>query len=76
MGDFIMDIKQRIIELTDLINQANYDYHTLDQPTMTDFEYDKYLKELVELEDKYPNYKQDNSPTDKVGGVVLDSFKK
>ncbi|MFA5470707.1 MAG: NAD-dependent DNA ligase LigA [Acholeplasmataceae bacterium] len=71
-----MDIKQRIIELTDLINQANYDYHTLDQPTMTDFEYDKYLKELVELEDKYPNYKQDNSPTDKVGGVVLDSFKK
>ena len=76
MGDFIMDIKQRIIELTDLINQANYDYHTLDRPTMTDFEYDKYLKELVELEDKYPNYKQDNSPTDKVGGVVLDSFKK
>ena len=76
MGDFIMDIKQRIIELIDLINQANYDYHTLDQPTMTDFEYDKYLKELVELEDKYPNYKQDNSPTDKVGGVVLDSFKK
>ncbi|MFA7422937.1 MAG: NAD-dependent DNA ligase LigA, partial [Acholeplasmataceae bacterium] len=71
-----MDIKQRIIELTDLINQANYDYHTLDQPTMTDFEYDKYLKELVELEDKYPNYKQDNSPTDKVGGVVLESFKK
>lgn len=76
MGDFIMDIKQRIIELTHMINQANYDYHTLDQPTITDFEYDKYLKELVELEEQYPNYKQDNSPTDKVGGVVLDSFNK
>ena len=71
-----MNYKQRIKELTELINQANYDYHTLDQPTITDYEYDQRLKELVDLETKYPEYKLDNSPTDKVGGVVLDSFEK
>ena len=71
-----MNYKQRIEELTKLINQANYDYHTLDQPTITDYEYDQLLKELVDLETKYPEYKLDNSPTDKVGGVVLDSFEK
>lgn len=71
-----MNYKQRIKELTDLINQANYDYHTLDQPTITDYEYDQRLKELVDLETKYPEYKLDYSPTDKVGGVVLDSFEK
>jgi len=71
-----MNYKQRIEELTKLINQANYDYHTLDQPTITDYEYDQRLKELVDLETKYPEYKLDNSPTDKVGGVVLDSFEK
>jgi DNA ligase (NAD+) len=71
-----MDAKQRIKELTEIINQANYDYHTLDQPTITDYQYDQYQKELLELEQKYPAYKLDNSPTDKVGGVVLDSFKK
>ena len=71
-----MNYKQRIEELTELINQANYDYHTLDQPTMTDYEYDQRLKELVDLEMKYPEYKLENSPTDKVGGVVLDSFEK
>lgn len=71
-----MNYKQRIEKLTQIINQANYDYHTLDQPTMTDYEYDQLLKELVDLEHKYPEYKLDNSPTDKVGGVVLDSFEK
>ncbi len=76
MGDFIMHIKQRIIELTHIVNQANFDYHTLDQPTITDYQYDQYLKELIKLEEEYPEYKLDDSPTDKVGGVVLDSFKK
>lgn len=71
-----MDVKQRIEELTILINQANYDYHTLDQPKITDYQYDQFLKELTELETKYPQYKLGNSPTDKVGGVVLDNFTK
>lgn len=71
-----MNIKLRIEELTNLINQANYDYHTLDKPTLTDYKYDQYLKELIDLETKNPEYKLDNSPTDKIGGIVLDGFKK
>ncbi|MCK9235726.1 MAG: NAD-dependent DNA ligase LigA [Acholeplasmataceae bacterium] len=71
-----MEIKQKIIELTEQINQANYDYHTLDQPTISDYEYDQKLQELIQLEIKYPEYKQPNSPTDKIGGVVLDQFEK
>lgn len=69
-----MDIKKRMIELEKIINQANYDYHTLDKPTISDYEYDVYLKELILLEEKYPQYKDKNSPTVKVGGVVLDKF--
>lgn len=71
-----MNNKKRIEELTNLINQANYEYHTLDNPTMSDFNYDKYLHELIELEELNPEFKLDNSPTNKVGGVILDSFKK
>src|SRR3989339_47633 len=72
----MMDIKKRIDELVKIINQANVDYHTKDQPTITDFEYDQYLKELIELEESYPNYKQIDSPTQKIGGFVLDGFVK
>lgn len=71
-----MDYKKRIIELTELINKANYEYHTLDNPTITDYEYDHALKELIELEEKYPEYKQENSPTEKIGGKILDGFEK
>lgn len=69
-----MDIKNRILELEKIINQANYDYHTLDAPKISDYEYDAYLNELIVLEEKYPEYKSENSPTLKVGGVVLDKF--
>lgn len=71
-----MDIKSKIKTLTDIINKANYDYHTLDNPTITDYEYDRYFNELKELEEKYPEYKQVDSPTEKVGGAVLSEFKK
>ncbi len=71
-----MDAKLRIKELIDLINKANYEYHTLDKPTISDYDYDHYLKELVELEEKYPDLKQEDSPTQKVGGAVLDGFNK
>jgi DNA ligase (NAD+) len=71
-----MNIKLRIEELTNLINQANYDYHTLDKPTLTDYQYDQYLKELIDLENNHPEYKLPNSPTDKIGGIVLDGFVK
>jgi len=71
-----VDIKQRIIELVSIIVQANEDYHTKDQPVMSDFQYDQLLKELVELENQYPELKLKNSPTEKIGGHVLDGFEK
>lgn len=71
-----MEIKERIDYLVDIINEANYNYHVLDNPTITDQEYDKYLRELYTLEEKYPEYTRDDSPTKKIGGEVIDSFKK
>lgn len=71
-----VDIKQRINELVNIINQANEDYHTKDQPTITDYQYDQYVKELVELESKYPELKLKNSPTERIGGAVLEGFEK
>lgn len=71
-----MNIKERIDYLVDLINEANYNYHVLDNPTIEDVEYDKYLRELYTLEEKYPDLARDDSPTKKVGGEVIDAFKK
>ena len=71
-----MEIEKRIKELVKIINEADYNYHVLDNPTITDQEYDKYLEELNKLESKYPEYIQDDSPTKKIGGQVLDKFEK
>lgn len=71
-----MDPKSRIIELVKILNEANYNYHVLDNPTITDQEYDKYLRELINLEEKYPEYILEESPTKRVGGEVLDGFEK
>lgn len=69
-------IKQRIEELSAILNEANYNYYVKDDPTITDQEFDKYLRELTELEEKYPEYSKVDSPTKRVGGEVLDSFQK
>ena len=66
--------KDRIDELVRIINEANYNYHVLDNPTITDQEYDKYLRELITLEEKYPELQDPNSPTQKVGGEVIAVF--
>ena len=71
-----MDIKKRVEELTSILNEANYNYYVLDEPTITDQEFDKYLRELEELEEKYPEYSKEDSPTKRVGGEVIDTFKK
>ena len=71
-----MDPKQRIEELTAILNEANYNYHVLDNPTIEDQEYDKYLRELYTLEEKYPEYAKEDSPTQKIGGEIIDGFKK
>ncbi len=69
-------IKQRIKELVETINKANYDYYALEKPSITDQEYDALIKELNLLENKYPEYKLENSPTSRVGGEVSEKFKK
>ena len=71
-----MNIKERVDELTRILNDANYNYYVKDNPTITDQEYDKYLRELEELEEKYPEYSYSDSPTKRVGGEVIDSFNK
>ena len=72
----LMNIEKRIDELVKIINEADYNYHTLDNPTISDQEYDKYIRELFELESKYPEYIKEDSPTQRVGSKVLDEFNK
>lgn len=71
-----MDYRNRINELTDILNEANYRYYVLDDPVMLDFEYDHLLRELEELEAKYPDYARNDSPTKRVGGEALSKFEK
>ena len=71
-----MDPKERIEELTALLNDANHRYYVLDDPTMPDFEYDRLLRELEELEMANPAYAQEDSPTKRVGGEALSQFEK
>ena len=71
-----MIMKERIDELNEILNKAAYEYYTLDNPTITDQEYDKYLKELETLEEKYPEYKKPDSITQRVGGQVISKFEK
>ena len=69
-------IQERIDELIKIINKASYEYYVLDNPTITDQEYDDYYMELLALEEKYPEYKREDSPTNRVGGQSLDKFEK
>ena len=69
-------IENRIQELTEIINKANHDYYTLDNPTITDQEYDRYMEELQRLEEEYPQYRKADSPTQRVGSEVISEFKK
>lgn len=71
-----MNPKDRIAELTDLLIQANYRYYVLDDPTMQDFEYDRLLRELEELEAAHPELAREDSPTKRVGGEALSQFEK
>lgn len=71
-----MEPKERIGELTRLLNQAGYQYYVLDDPQMQDFEYDQLLRELETLEAQYPQWKQPDSPTQRVGGTALSKFEK
>lgn len=69
------EAKLRIEQLTHEINLHNHNYYVLDNPTISDYEYDKLTKELVKLEEAYPELKKADSPTQRVGGEVLKGFK-
>lgn len=71
-----MEAIQRIKQLTDLLNDANYRYYVLDDPQMPDFEYDHLLRELEILEQEYPDLAKADSPTKRVGGQALSKFAK
>ena len=71
-----MDPKKRIDELVALLKEANYRYYVLDNPEMPDFEYDRLLRELEELEKANPALLRADSPTQRVGGEVLSAFRK
>jgi len=70
------EIEKRIKELREEIEKHNYYYYVLDNPIISDAEYDRLMKELMELEEKYPEYRTPDSPTQKVGGKARDEFKK
>ncbi|ERJ12982.1 NAD-dependent DNA ligase LigA [Haloplasma contractile] len=69
-------IIKRIHELREKLNKYNYEYYVLDNPTVPDSDYDRLMQELINLEREYPCYNSDDSPTQRVGGQVLDQFKK
>lgn len=71
-----MNPKDRILELSSKLTEANYRYYVLDDPTMPDFEYDHLLRELEELEAANPELASADSPTRRVGGEALSQFEK
>lgn len=71
-----MNPKEKIQELSALLTEANYRYYVLDDPTMPDFEYDRMLRELEELEVAHPELALPDSPTNRVGGEAVSQFEK
>ncbi len=68
-------IAEQIKRLTDDINRHNYNYYMLDNPTISDYEFDQLLNQLILLEKQYPDYVLPDSPTQRVGGSVTKQFK-
>jgi DNA ligase (NAD+) len=69
-----MDIQNTIQSLRDELNQHNHNYYVLDKPTISDFEFDQKLKQLQELETQYPEFFDENSPSQRVGGAITKNF--
>ncbi len=71
-----MNPKDRVKELSEILKDANYRYYVLDDPKMPDFEYDRLLRELEELEAAHPELVTADSPTQRVGGEAISAFEK
>ncbi|MFC5733370.1 NAD-dependent DNA ligase LigA [Cytobacillus gottheilii] len=72
----IQSAERKIKDLQNILNQYNYEYHVLDTPSVPDSEYDKLMNELTALEVQFPQLKTEDSPTQRVGGEILDMFEK
>ncbi len=70
----MIGIQQRIEQLREELRQHNYNYYVLDNATISDYDFDIRLKSLQELEDKFPEYFDTTSPTQRVGGEITKSF--
>ena len=68
------DLKNKVEKLTEFLNYHNHKYYVMDDPEISDFEYDKALRELEEIENEHPHLRKSNSPTLRVGGVALSEF--
>ncbi|MGG3943792.1 NAD-dependent DNA ligase LigA [Peribacillus psychrosaccharolyticus] len=74
-----MDLKKAeklVADLQNLLNQYSYEYYVQDKPSVPDAEYDRLLRELIEYEEAFPELKTPDSPTQRVGGTILDMFEK
>ncbi len=69
-----MDVKQEILNLRTELEMHNHNYYVLDNPTISDFEYDALMQRLIKLEEENPELADENSPTRRVGGAVLSEF--
>jgi len=69
-----MDIQKNIQDLREELNLHNHNYYVLDNPTISDFEFDQKLKQLQELENQHPEFFDENSPTQRVGGTITKNF--
>lgn len=67
--------KAKIEKLSKQIEEHNYNYYNVDKPTISDFEFDKLLEELIELEKQYPEFLSPHSPSQRVGGQITKEFK-
>ncbi len=76
MKEKLEPLKKRAEKLRKVIDQMRYRYHVLDDPEITDEVYDSLMKELKELEERYPELKTPDSPTQRVGGKPLEKFEK
>ena len=70
------EVRSRVLKLHKLINEHSYNYHSLDNPTIDDSDYDALFNELLEIEKKYPELSFNYSPTQRVGSEPLEGFSK
>ena len=68
------EAKEKIQQLTQEINQHNYNYYMLSNPTISDYEFDMLLESLIKLEQEFPEFADENSPTKRVGGEITKEF--